>query len=71
MVTPAAEVDIRMDPYRPALIGAGFFVSGKHAHRCDEHYSEPEIHGWVRQRQPQEDDKRVAVDAGAFGARAV
>ncbi len=28
MVTPAAEVDIRMDPYRPALIGAGFFVSG-------------------------------------------
>jgi len=50
MVTPAAEVDIRMDPYRPALIGAGFFVSGKHAHRCDEDYSEPEIQGWVRWR---------------------
>ena len=50
MVTPAAEVDIRMDPYRPALIGAGFFVSRKHAHRCDEYDSEPEIHGGIRWR---------------------
>ena len=50
MVTPAAEVDIRMDPYRPALIGAGFFMPRKRTDRRDEHYSEPEIHGWVRWR---------------------
>ena len=48
MVTPAAEVDIRMDPYRPALIGAGFFMPGKRTDRRDEYDSEPEIHGWVR-----------------------
>ncbi len=48
MVAPAAKVDIRMDPYRPALIGAGFFVSGKCTDKRDEHYSKPEIQGGVR-----------------------